>query len=111
MDSNVVYLIWANILITICVGTIAYKAGHPLFWLALIPIANLWLMVDMADAPIWTIFLFFIPLVGILAYVWLWMRISENTNKSEWLGVLMIIPFVNVATAFYMAFYEPDTIR
>ena len=108
---NDLYVILGDILITISVLIIAYKSAHPLWWLALIPIANLWLMVDMADLPIFTLIMLFIPLVNIIVYVWIWMRISENTNKSQWLGLLMIVPFVNIGAALYMAFYEPKQIR
>jgi hypothetical protein len=108
--SNAVLLL-ADILLTASVFVIAYKSKHPLCWLAFIPIGNLWLMLDMVDAPIWYLVLFFVPIVNILVYVWIWMKISENTNKSEWLGLLMIVPFVNVAVALYMAFYEPEIIR
>jgi glucan phosphoethanolaminetransferase (alkaline phosphatase superfamily) len=68
-------------------------------------------MVDMADAPLWVLILLFIPYADALVYIWLWMRISENTNKSPWLGLLMIVPLVNIAAALYMAFYEPKQIR
>lgn len=47
----------------------------------------------------------------LLLYAVLWMRLSENTNKSPWLGLLMLIPLFNIAVAYYMAFYEPGDIR
>lgn len=106
-----VYIL-GHILIAVAVFVIAFKSEHPLCWLAFIPIANLWLMIDMADAPIWLLAVAILVWpVAPFVYIWLWMRISENTNKPSWLGLLMIFPFVNVATAMYMAFYEPDEIR
>ena len=36
----------------------------------------------------------------------LWMRIVENTNKPSWLGILMIIPVVNLAIMYYVAFVD-----
>lgn len=105
-----VYLL-GHILVAVSLFVIAYKSAHPLSWVAFIPFVNLWLMVDMADLPLWVLLLFFVPFVQLLVYVWAWMKIAENTNKSEWLGLLMIVPIVNVAAALYMAFYEPDTIK
>lgn len=107
MDTNLI-VIGADILVSVALLIIAYKSEHPLYWLAIIPLANLWLMCDMADVSPWCLLLFFFPIVNIIIYVWLWMRISENTNKPSWLGILMILPFVNVAVAAYMAFYEPS---
>lgn len=100
----------ADILVSVGLFIIAYKSEHPLSWLAFIPLANLWLMCDMADVPIWYIVLFAIPLVNVGVYLYLWSRIAENTNKPPILAILMIIPFVNIGAAWYMAFYEPENI-
>jgi hypothetical protein len=108
--SNLWYLL-AHVMISICVFVIAYKSGHEWSWLAFIPLANIWLLFNMADASLWYLLLFLIPIVNIAVYVWLWARIAENTNKPSWLGLLMILPVINVGAAIYMAFYEPDTIR
>ena len=97
----------ADILVSVAIFFIAYKSEHPWSWLAFIPIANLWLMCDMADVPAWYILLFGIPIVGFGVYVYVWSRIAENTNKPPVLAILMLIPFVNVGAAWYMAFYEP----
>ncbi|MHB0912595.1 MAG: DUF5684 domain-containing protein [Armatimonadota bacterium] len=102
-----IYLL-GHILIALAVFIIAHKSEHPWSWLAFVPIANLWLMCDMADVEIWYMLLYFVPLINVIVYVWLWMRIAENTNKPSWLGLLMLVPFVNVGAAVYMALYEPD---
>lgn len=98
-------------MIAVCTFVIAYKSRHPLSWLAFVPLANAWLLCDMADKPLWWLVLLFVPWVDIVVYALIWMAIAENTNKEPWLGILMVIPLVNVAVACYMAFYEPDTIR
>lgn len=110
---------WLTLLIhvvsSIPIFMIAYKSGHEWSWVAFVPIANFWLMCDMADLSPWWILLGLMPFVGeiamLLLYAVLWMRLSENTNKSPWLGLLMLIPVFNIAVAYYMAFYEPYDIR
>lgn len=112
-DSNSIigFLYLLNyVLISVCLFIIAHKSGHPWKWLALVPVVNLWLMCDMADVPLYYIFLFLLPYGNLILTAWLWMRISEYTNKPQWLGLLMIVPLVNVAVALYMAFYEPPII-
>lgn len=113
MSSEMIALL-ADVLVSASLFVIAHKSEHPLKWLALVPLANLWLMCDMADVPIYYLLVYLVPVLGLWlflgVYVWLWMRISENTNKPQWLGLLMLIPFVNVAVAGYMAFYEPAEI-
>ena len=76
------------------------KVKNP--WLAWIPIANLYLITQMAQVPWWTMLIIlvaWIPFVGGLAMaavsVWWWWKISERRGKEGWWGVLMIIPLVN----------------
>ena len=104
-----IYLI-ADILISVAIFFIAYKSEHSWSWLAFIPIANLWLMCDMADVPAWYILLFMLPVINVGVYLYLWSRIAENTNKPPIMAILMLVPFVNVGAAWYMAYYEPDKI-
>ena len=74
---------------------IAKKCEHEYAWLAWVPLADLWLMCDMAAIPLyWAILSVIIsPLFPILLIA-LWWRISENTNKPGWLGFLMVVPLV-----------------
>ena len=94
------------LLYTISVFVIAQKSGHEYAWLAFVPIANLWLLCDMADVGCLWALLMLVPGLNILFYAFLWMRIAENTNKPSWLGILMVVPLVNVLVACYMAFAE-----
>ena len=91
---------------TISVFVIAQKSGHEYAWLAFIPVANLWLLCDMADVGCLWALLMLVPGLNILFYAFLWMRIAENTNKPPWLGIVMVVPLLNVAVACYMAFAE-----
>ena len=48
----------------------------------------------------------FIPLVNLIFIVLTWMGIAKNRGKSAWVGVLVLIPLVNLALPAYIAFSE-----
>jgi hypothetical protein len=103
--SLVIYLVY-----TLPLFLIAWKSEHPLSWLAFVPLANLWLMCDMTDLSLAYAFLIFIPFVGGLIFqAIVWWNLSENTNKPGWLGLLMVIPFINLIVGYYIALVEPET--
>ena len=94
--------------------TIAKKTNTPNAWLAWIPIANLYLMMEIAGARWWTLlvvlFGWLIPFVGALLGIaviltW-WHGIAKARNKPGWLGLLMIIPIVNLVILGYLAWSE-----
>ncbi|MFH1376456.1 MAG: hypothetical protein ABIH25_02360 [Candidatus Woesearchaeota archaeon] len=91
------------IYMAIALMTIANKTKTPNAWLAWIPIANYYLMTQIAKVPWWTFFAFLlvlIPAIGSLAFlavsVWWWWRIAEVRKRPGWLGILTIIPIVNL---------------
>lgn len=83
---------------------IAQRTNTPNGWLAWIPIANLYLMTQIAKVPWWSmlvILLAWIPVVGSLAMlgvmIWWWWKICEARNKPGWWSLLIIfIPIVNL---------------
>lgn len=83
--------------------TIAQRTKTPNPWLAWIPIANLYLMTQVAGVPWWTmlvILLSWVPFVGTLAIlavmVWWWWKIAEARKRPGWWGILMLVPVVNL---------------
>ena len=94
----------------IALMTIARKTRTKNGWLAFIPVANLYLMTQVAKAPWWTILLFllvFIPMIGtfvvLFVYGWWWWKIAEARKMPGWLGILMVIPVVNLVVIGYIA--------
>lgn len=85
---------------------IARKTNTENGWMAWIPIANIVLMLKIAQKPIWWIVLFLIPFVNIVIGVLLWMGIAEARGKASWLGILILIPFVNLILPGYLAFSD-----
>jgi hypothetical protein len=88
------------------IQTIANKTNTENAWLAWIPIANMVLLLNIARKPIWWIILFFIPLVGIVMLVLVWMAVAEARNKPNWWGILMIVPVVNFIVPGYLAWSD-----
>ena len=86
--------------------TIANKTATRNPWLAWIPIANIILMIDIAKKPMWWIVLFFVPLVGIVMAVIVWMGIAKARNKPDWWGILTIVPVANIVVPGYLAWAD-----
>lgn len=98
------------VFIALAMMKIAQKTKTPNGWLAWIPIANLYLMTQLAKVPWWTmllLFLGFIPVLGqilaIVITVWWWMKIAENVGKPNWWGIMMLIPIANYVFVYLMA--------
>lgn len=82
---------------------IANKTRTSNSWLAWIPIANFYLMTQVANVSgLWTLalLLVFIPVIGGLATmgvsIWLFWRIAERRGFPGWISLLMIVPVVNL---------------
>jgi hypothetical protein len=93
---------------SLCLYKIAQKVNFEAAWAAWVPILQLWPFVGAAGKPIWWILLLFIPLVGIIIGVYLWMSICENLGKSKWLGLLVLVPVANLVLPGYLAFSRSD---
>ena len=84
-------------------------------WLAWIPIVNLYLIVRIAGWPGWYLLGFFlgvIPFVGwilgIAFNIWAWWRVADARKFPGWMGILMLIPLVNLVTIGILAWGNPS---
>ena len=87
---------------------LAKKTNTPRSWLAWIPIANLFLMLQIAQKPLWWFILLLIPIVNIVMGIIVWMKIAERREKPNWLGILMIVPVAGLAVPGYLAFSDHE---
>ncbi len=83
--------------------TIAKKLNMEKPWMAWIPFVNLYLMVKMANVPVWSllgVLLIFVPFIGpfvlVGLMVWWWWKICENLGKPNWWGILMVVPLIGL---------------
>lgn len=86
-----------------CAKVICEKAGHQPGVLIWIPIVQVIPLLTVAKLPIWFIILFFIPVVGFVATIVMWVKICQARGKSGWTVLLGIIPIIFLP---YLAFSE-----
>ena len=82
---------------------IAKKTGTPNRWLAFIPIANVYLVTQMAGvSALWTLIIFaaIIPFFGgfavMAAMIWMFWQVAEKINFPGWTSLLLLVPLVNL---------------
>jgi len=86
--------------------TIARKTNTPNGWMAWIPIANIFLALNIAQKPGWWFILFLIPLVGLVMAIIVTMAIAERRGKPSWWGILLIVPVVGLIVPGYLAWSD-----
>ncbi len=96
------------IYVCLCIFLIAKKLDVPNPWIAWIPIAQIWTIVNCAGKPWWWILLLLVPIVNIIIGIVLWMSITENLGKNKWLGLLMLLPIVNFVYIGILAFSKEE---
>lgn len=85
---------------------IAAKTQTANVWMAWVPILNLVLMVRICRLSLWALIPFFIPLLNIIYVAYIWGEIAFATNKSRWLGIVILIPVINLVLPGYLAFSD-----
>ena len=93
---------------SLCLYLIAKKLNVQAPWTAWIPIVNIWTLLQAAGKPCWWVLLFFIPFVSIFVVAYVWMCIVENLGRNKWLGILMLIPIVNLVYIGVLAFSKEE---
>jgi hypothetical protein len=106
----VVLIIFAVIYIysSLCLYLIAKKLDVPAAWTAWIPIVQVWAFLRSAGKSLVWVLLLLVPLVNTIVGVYLWMCISENCGRNKWLGLLMLLPIVNLIYLGVLAFSQSE---
>jgi hypothetical protein len=94
--------------LAICLQVLAKKTSTPNGWFAWIPVANIFLMLQIAQKPLWWFILLLIPIVNIITGIIIWMKIAERRGKPNWMGILLIVPVVGIAVPGYLAFFDNE---
>jgi hypothetical protein len=74
--------------------------------MAFIPIANVLLMISVAEVSILWFVGLFIPLVNIIAVAVIWMGICKRCNKEPLLGLAIFVPVIGWLLPWYLAFSD-----
>jgi hypothetical protein len=96
----------AYLYMALSLQTIATKTGAANAWLAWIPIANIFLMLEIAKKPGWWFILFLVPLANVVVSILVWMEIAKARKKPDWWGILIIVPLVNLVVPGYLAWAD-----
>jgi hypothetical protein len=107
------FLVLVYLYFSFCLQLIAKLTNQEPAWLAWIPIANFFLMCKIASLSyLWLLVIpiFFVPFVGPFInlgfFGFLYYRIALARKKPGWIGILAIIPLVNLVIVGYLAFSE-----
>ena len=106
----IVFWIAVYVVFAYCLAILAKKMGRPFkesFIWAIIPIANIFLILKLAEKPMWWFVLLLIPIVNIVMSIIIWMAICEKRGKPGWWGIIIgLVPFVNVIFYLMLVFSE-----
>jgi len=94
------------IYMSLALMAIATKTNTENGWLAWIPIANVFLVLNIAQKPVWWIILCLIPLVNIVIFILVWMAVAEARHKPNWWGILIIVPVIGLLVPGYLAWSD-----
>lgn len=89
-----------------CYKRICQKCGANPGILIWIPFAHFIPLLEVAQMPVWTIVLLFIPLVNVVWLIWLFAKLCVARGKSGWLVILLFVPIANLIFLPYLAFSE-----
>ncbi|HPM41156.1 MAG TPA: DUF5684 domain-containing protein [bacterium] len=95
-----------------CLARLAVKRGMPFgssFIWAIIPIANVFLLLKLGDKPMWWFILMLIPLVNFVILIILWMAICEKLGKPGWWGIMIsLVPIANLVFFLMLVFGKEE---
>lgn len=70
------------------------KADQP-GWAAIVPIYNVYVLLEVAGKPMWWLILFFVPFVSIIAAILVHFAVAKNFGKSALFAIgLILLPFI-----------------
>ena len=83
-----------SILIVAAQWVIFVRAGQA-GWKCLVPFYNMYVLMEIAGKPGWWMFLMFIPLVGLVFFLFAMLSLAKKFGRSELFGVgLLLLPMI-----------------
>lgn len=89
--------------LSVCIYCLADKTGADNRWFAFLPILDAILLLDVAEMPLWWLLLLFIPVVNVIAAALIWMSVARVRGKPPWVGILVVVPGINLFVLGYLA--------
>jgi len=87
---------------------VAQKTGHSeSAWWAFIPFLNTFLLIKMANKPMYWFLFCLVPVVNIYIFAVLWIDVAKACSQPAVWGFLTILPFINFVSIAVLAFSNP----
>ncbi len=104
MVAFIVTLLVLHLFFSYCCALICVKAGEPPGLLVWLPVLQLIPLLNAARmSPLWFL-AWFIPVVNIIASVMWAFKIADARGKSFLVGIMLLLPLLNVLAFLYLAF-------
>lgn len=93
---------------SVCLQKMFEKLSVKDSWMAWVPIANAVKTFQVGDKNPWLLLLIFIPIVGAIAvvviYIMALMNIAKKLGKATWLAIATIVPLLGLWAMYSLAF-------
>lgn len=104
--------VWFAILLMVLAGKTGTRNG----WVALLPFFNLFLMCSIGRRSWGWVFAMFVPFLNLIAFAYIWGGIAAARGQSPWLGLLMLVPLLNLLLPLILCFgpstgYAPPVVQ
>ncbi|MHB0915069.1 MAG: DUF5684 domain-containing protein [Thermoleophilia bacterium] len=108
MTVAVIFYIAIIVFLIAAMWKVFVKAGQP-GWAAIVPIYNIYIMLQIAGRPGWWLLLMFVPFVNFVVQIIVALDIARNFGKSTGFGIGLILlsPIFYPILGFGSATYEP----
>lgn len=108
MTVAVIFYIAIIVFLIAAMWKVFVKAGQP-GWAAIVPIYNIYIMLQIAGRPGWWLLLMFVPFVSIVIGIIVSLDIARNFGKSTGFGIGLILlgPIFFPILGFGSATYQP----
>jgi hypothetical protein len=87
-----------------CCSLICQKTGNPGGVLVWLPVFKLLPLLRAGGMSRWWFLAFLVPALNLVVAIILWVKIAQACGKSVLVGILMLLPIINVIAFLYLAF-------
>jgi len=101
----IVVLLITTVVLLVAWWKIFTKAGKP-GWAAIIPIYDIVVMLQVVGRPVWWTILFFIPVVGFIIGIIVFLDLAKSFGKSTGFGIGLIL--LNLIFVLILAFGDAE---
>jgi len=88
---------------------IAARIGHEYPFWAYIPILNFIQQIQLARKDVFWFILCLIPIINIIAFIFIWMDIARQCGKSPLWGLMATAPLLNIFAFGYLAYSDEES--